>query len=137
MLNAEWVSVDSTLALLKCLPHIKVSILAGKLTAQEYAVLRGWPCFVPTSHSVFHSAFTCIDHLHSRFRSQPDAAVQLESSTIKDDLIYCRFQRDKLTTVQGRTYDLVNTPYHILVVAGRDLKSTYHKRNERRIVARM
>ncbi|XP_032675276.1 putative ferric-chelate reductase 1 homolog isoform X2 [Odontomachus brunneus] len=53
----------------------------------------------------------------------PEGAVQLESGTAKDDVIYCKFRRDKLTAVQGRTYDLVNTPYHLLVVAGTKLRS--------------
>ncbi|RLU19579.1 hypothetical protein DMN91_008136 [Ooceraea biroi] len=52
----------------------------------------------------------------------PEGAVQLESGTTKDDVIHCRFRRDKLTVVHGRTYDLVNTPYHLLVVAGTDLR---------------
>ncbi|XP_012233897.2 putative ferric-chelate reductase 1 homolog isoform X1 [Linepithema humile] len=51
-----------------------------------------------------------------------EGAVNLETGTIKDDVIYCKFRRDKLTVVQGRTYDLVKTPYHLLVVAGKDLK---------------
>ncbi|XP_020280985.1 putative ferric-chelate reductase 1 homolog isoform X2 [Pseudomyrmex gracilis] len=52
----------------------------------------------------------------------PEGAVQLETGTVKDDMIYCKFRRDKLTTLQGRTYDLVNTPYHLLVAAGDNLR---------------
>ncbi|KAH0954035.1 hypothetical protein HN011_008237 [Eciton burchellii] len=52
----------------------------------------------------------------------PEGAVQLESGTIQDDVIRCRFRRDKDTVVHGRRYDLVSTPYHLLVVAGSDLK---------------
>ncbi|XP_025160068.1 putative ferric-chelate reductase 1 homolog isoform X3 [Harpegnathos saltator] len=52
----------------------------------------------------------------------PEGAVQLESKAIRDGVIYCKFRRDKLTTVHGRTYDLVNTPYHLLVAAGAELR---------------
>ncbi|XP_053985037.1 putative ferric-chelate reductase 1 homolog isoform X1 [Hylaeus volcanicus] len=52
-----------------------------------------------------------------------DGAVQLESSSIKDDVISCKFWREKTTVVEGREYDLVNTPYNLLVAAGKSLKS--------------
>ncbi|XP_043583133.1 putative ferric-chelate reductase 1 homolog isoform X1 [Bombus pyrosoma] len=52
-----------------------------------------------------------------------EGAVQLESSAIKDDIITCRFWREKTTVVQGREYDLVSTPYNLLVAAGKSLKS--------------
>lgn len=51
-----------------------------------------------------------------------EGAVELERATLKNDMIYCKFRREKLTNIQGRTYDLVNTPYHLLVAAGRDLR---------------
>lgn len=57
--------------------------------------------------------------------SQPGGAVNLEAGKIKDDVIYCKFRRDKYTVVQSRAYDLVKTPYHLLVVAGKDLRGTY------------
>lgn len=50
----------------------------------------------------------------------------MESSAINDDVITCRFWREKTTVVQGREFDLVNTPYNLLVAAGKSLKSTYH-----------
>ncbi|XP_011637244.1 putative ferric-chelate reductase 1 homolog [Pogonomyrmex barbatus] len=54
--------------------------------------------------------------------TMPEGAVELESAAIKNDVIYCKFRRDKLTVFQGRTYDLVNTPYHLLLAAGDDLR---------------
>ncbi|XP_071560444.1 putative ferric-chelate reductase 1 homolog isoform X1 [Temnothorax nylanderi] len=51
-----------------------------------------------------------------------EGAVELETASIKNDKIYCKFRREKLTNIQGRTYDLVNTPYHLLVAAGNDLR---------------
>ncbi|XP_015433243.1 PREDICTED: putative ferric-chelate reductase 1 homolog isoform X2 [Dufourea novaeangliae] len=56
-------------------------------------------------------------------RQPMEGAVQLESSSIKDDVISCKFWREKTTVVQGREYDLVNTPYNLLVAAGKSLKS--------------
>ena len=50
----------------------------------------------------------------------------MESSAINDDVITCRFWREKTTVVQGREFDLVNTPYNLLVAAGKGLKSTFH-----------
>ncbi|XP_043508551.1 putative ferric-chelate reductase 1 homolog isoform X1 [Frieseomelitta varia] len=52
-----------------------------------------------------------------------EGAVQLESSAINDDVITCRFWREKTTVVQGREFDLVNTPYNLLVAAGKGLKN--------------
>ncbi|XP_015598085.1 putative ferric-chelate reductase 1 homolog isoform X2 [Cephus cinctus] len=52
-------------------------------------------------------------------RSTPEDAVRLESSFTQDGIIGCKFWRDKMTVVQGREYDLVNTPYNLLVAAGR------------------
>lgn len=59
---------------------------------------------------------------NTRYRMS-EGAVELESGVIRNDMIYCKFRREKLTNIQGRTYDLVNTPYHLLVAAGTDLRS--------------
>lgn len=58
-----------------------------------------------------------------RFHLQQEGAVGLEASSIKDDVISCKFWREKMTVVQGREYDLVNTPYNLLVASGKNLKS--------------
>ncbi|XP_043793259.1 putative ferric-chelate reductase 1 homolog isoform X1 [Apis laboriosa] len=58
-----------------------------------------------------------------------EGAVGLEASSIKDDVISCKFWREKMTVVQGREYDLVNTPYNLLVASGKSLKTNgigYH-----------
>ncbi|GAB1860968.1 Putative ferric-chelate reductase 1-like protein [Camponotus japonicus] len=59
---------------------------------------------------------------HNTRHPTPEGAIELENASIKNDVIYCKFRRDKRTVIQGRTYDLVNTPYHLLVVAGKDLR---------------
>jgi len=46
-----------------------------------------------------------------------------------DGVIYCRVQRDAVTNVQGRTFDLRNGKYHLLVASGSSLKENsvgYH-----------
>lgn len=68
---------------------------------------------------------TNVSLLYSRFHPQPEGAIELESASIKNNVIYCKFRRDKLTVIQGRSYDLVNTPFHLLVAAGKDLRSMY------------
>lgn len=60
--------------------------------------------------------------LYLRYPLQQEGAVQLEASSIKDDVISCKFWREKTTVIQGREYDLVNTPYNLLVAAGKSLK---------------
>lgn len=66
---------------------------------------------------------TPVSLIHLRFPLQQEGAVQLESGSIKDDVITCKFWREKTTVVQGREFDLVNTPYNLLVAAGKSLKS--------------
>ncbi|XP_017875392.1 putative ferric-chelate reductase 1 homolog [Ceratina calcarata] len=52
-----------------------------------------------------------------------EGAVKLEAGSIKDDMISCKFLREKTTVVQGREYDLVNKPYNLLIAAGKGLNS--------------
>ncbi|KAK2589300.1 hypothetical protein KPH14_007851 [Odynerus spinipes] len=49
--------------------------------------------------------------------------VQLESSSIKDGLISCKFWRDKVTMIKDRKFDLINKPYYLLLATGSDLKA--------------
>ncbi|XP_012137396.1 putative ferric-chelate reductase 1 homolog isoform X2 [Megachile rotundata] len=52
-----------------------------------------------------------------------EGAVQQESGSVVDDVISCKFWREKTTVVEGREFDLVNKPYNLLVAAGKSLKS--------------
>lgn len=52
-----------------------------------------------------------------------EGAVQLESGSIRDDVISCKFWREKTTVVEGREFDLVNKPYNLLVAAGKSLRN--------------
>ncbi|XP_046610894.1 putative ferric-chelate reductase 1 homolog [Neodiprion virginianus] len=54
--------------------------------------------------------------------STPSGFVQFDSGIVTDDTITCRFWREKSTIVEGRQFDLVNTPFHLLVAAGSSLR---------------
>ncbi|XP_037714123.1 putative ferric-chelate reductase 1 homolog isoform X2 [Drosophila subpulchrella] len=56
-------------------------------------------------------------------------SARLLDASIVDGVIYCRVQRDAVTNVQGRTFDLRNGRYHLLVASGSSLKENsvgYH-----------
>ncbi|XP_043645680.1 putative ferric-chelate reductase 1 homolog isoform X3 [Drosophila teissieri] len=56
-------------------------------------------------------------------------SARLLDASIVDGVIYCRVQRDAVTNVQGRTFDLRNGKYHLLVASGTALKENsvgYH-----------
>ncbi|KAJ8708618.1 hypothetical protein PYW08_010000 [Mythimna loreyi] len=52
----------------------------------------------------------------------PQEIVQLQESSIIDGKLYCKFRRDVVSVVQGRTYDLANTMYNLMVVSGSSMK---------------
>ncbi|XP_043278671.1 putative ferric-chelate reductase 1 homolog isoform X2 [Venturia canescens] len=53
----------------------------------------------------------------------PDGAVRMLESSIRDDVIRCKFVRNRETRVQGRLYDLSREPYNLLLGAGSQLKA--------------
>ncbi|KAJ8708278.1 hypothetical protein PYW07_010403 [Mythimna separata] len=52
----------------------------------------------------------------------PQEIVQLQESSIIDGKLYCKFRRDVVSVVQGRTYDLASTMYNLMVVSGSSMK---------------
>lgn len=47
----------------------------------------------------------------------------------EDGKIYCKIERNAVSTVHGVTFDLVNNKYHLLVATGKSLKENsvgYH-----------
>ncbi|XP_067633149.1 putative ferric-chelate reductase 1 homolog isoform X2 [Eurosta solidaginis] len=48
--------------------------------------------------------------------------ARLTQSSFIDGVIYCKVQRDMLTEVQGKQFDLSNNKYHILLASGTSLK---------------
>ncbi|XP_046868903.1 putative ferric-chelate reductase 1 homolog isoform X2 [Drosophila willistoni] len=51
-------------------------------------------------------------------------SAHLINASFVDGVIYCKVQRDPLITVQGRTFDLRNDKYHLLLASGTTLKDT-------------
>ncbi|XP_014093279.2 putative ferric-chelate reductase 1 homolog isoform X1 [Bactrocera oleae] len=59
----------------------------------------------------------------------PQNNARLLESSVVDGIIYCKVQRDVVTRVQGKSFDLLNNNYHLLVASGSGLKENsvgYH-----------
>ncbi|XP_008208684.1 putative ferric-chelate reductase 1 homolog isoform X1 [Nasonia vitripennis] len=54
--------------------------------------------------------------------AKPSNSVDLLSGSAQDGILTCRFSRNKITVVEGRQFDLVSKPYHLLLAAGSSLK---------------
>ncbi|KAK0181743.1 hypothetical protein PV327_003999 [Microctonus hyperodae] len=52
----------------------------------------------------------------------PVGAISLESSSIENGVLYCKFLREKSTVIQGRSFNLTTQLFHLLLVSGSDLK---------------
>ncbi|XP_055385328.1 putative ferric-chelate reductase 1 homolog isoform X2 [Condylostylus longicornis] len=62
----------------------------------------------------------------------PQNTARLITSSYINGVIHCKFQKDPKTTVQGKTIDLINKQYHLLLATGIALKDTgvgYHQNN--------
>ncbi|KAJ9583131.1 hypothetical protein L9F63_022523, partial [Diploptera punctata] len=51
-------------------------------------------------------------------RSLVQDGITLKNSSYVNGVIYCKFVRDPVTTVEGETFDLINDKYHLLIAAG-------------------
>lgn len=49
---------------------------------------------------------------------QPQLGIQLIDGRVIDDMIYCKIRRNPVTTINDRTFDLINDMYYLLVAAG-------------------
>ncbi|XP_036332126.1 putative ferric-chelate reductase 1 homolog [Rhagoletis pomonella] len=59
----------------------------------------------------------------------PQNGARLLQSSVIDGVIYCKVQRDVVTQVRGKRFDLLNNKYHLLLAAGTALKDNsvgYH-----------
>ncbi|XP_037920288.1 putative ferric-chelate reductase 1 homolog isoform X2 [Hermetia illucens] len=55
--------------------------------------------------------------------------IRLLASSHKDGVIYCKVERDPVTEVKGRTFDLIKQRYHLLLAAGAEVRENgvgYH-----------
>lgn len=59
----------------------------------------------------------------------PQNNARLLESSVVDGIIYCKVQRDVVTQVRGKSFNLLNNKYHLLVASGTGLKENsvgYH-----------
>ncbi|CAH2058294.1 unnamed protein product, partial [Iphiclides podalirius] len=52
----------------------------------------------------------------------PQSILRLLGSSYIDGKLYCKFVRDPVSVVQGRTFDLVNDKFYLMVVSGDSMK---------------
>lgn len=57
-----------------------------------------------------------------RRSDSPQDIVQLKGSSVINGKLYCKFTRDVVSTVMGRTFDLANNKYNLMVVSGDSMK---------------
>lgn len=60
---------------------------------------------------------------------QPQNIITLLEGSVVDGSIYCRLERDAVSSVMGQRFDLVNDKFHLLVASGSSLKAAgvgYH-----------
>ncbi|XP_058054768.1 putative ferric-chelate reductase 1 homolog isoform X2 [Anopheles bellator] len=59
----------------------------------------------------------------------PQNIFQVLEKSYNDGTIYCKLERDAVSTVKGRQFDLVNEKFHLMLAAGASVESTnvnYH-----------
>lgn len=44
--------------------------------------------------------------------------ITLQSQSVNDGVLYCKVTRDPVTTVNGKTFNLISDKYYILVASG-------------------
>lgn len=56
---------------------------------------------------------------------QPQNIIQQLEGSLVDGTIYCKVQRNALSTVRGQEFDLVNNRFHVLIASGSSVESTH------------
>lgn len=59
----------------------------------------------------------------------PQNIIRLITSSFVDGIIRCKIERDPVTSVRGKTFDLINTPYNLLLASGKTVRENgvgYH-----------
>lgn len=49
---------------------------------------------------------------------QPQNIFQVLEKSYNDGVIYCKVERDAVSTVKGQKFDLLNDKFHLLLAAG-------------------
>ncbi|EDW61852.1 putative ferric-chelate reductase 1 homolog isoform X2 [Drosophila virilis] len=76
-----------------------------------------------------YSSYTSASPFSAVRANVPQNSARLLNASLVDGVIYCKVQRDPITVVQGRSFDLKNGVYHMLVASGSSLKENsvgYH-----------
>ncbi|XP_030240233.1 putative ferric-chelate reductase 1 homolog isoform X3 [Drosophila navojoa] len=76
-----------------------------------------------------YSSYTSANPYSAVRVNVPQNSARLLNASLVDGVIYCKVQREPLTVVQGRSFDLRNGAYHMLVASGSGLKENsvgYH-----------
>lgn len=55
----------------------------------------------------------------------PQNIIRLLDSSYENGQIYCRVERDAVTTVRGINFDLIRNKYNVLVASGSSLKGKF------------
>lgn len=76
-----------------------------------------------------YTSYTGINPYESSRTGVPQNIIQLLDFSHTDGIIYCKLERQAVSTVRGRKFDLIKTKYHLLLAIGNDLKDNsvgYH-----------
>ncbi|XP_033253434.1 putative ferric-chelate reductase 1 homolog isoform X3 [Drosophila miranda] len=86
-------------------------------------------CVPENGRVVMYSSLTSATPYAAVRTSVSQSSARLLNASIVDGVIYCKVERDPVTVVQGRTFDLRRKQYHLLVASGSSLKDNsvgYH-----------
>ncbi|XP_032590447.1 putative ferric-chelate reductase 1 homolog isoform X3 [Drosophila grimshawi] len=76
-----------------------------------------------------YTSYTSASPYSANRANVPQNTARLLNASLVDGVIYCKVQREPLTVVRGRSFDLRNGVYHLLVASGSSLKEAsvgYH-----------
>lgn len=59
-----------------------------------------------------------------RLKPQEQEGIQLKNSSFVNGNVYCRFERDTVTTVEGEVFNLATDQYNLLIAAGTSATGT-------------
>lgn len=59
----------------------------------------------------------------NNMRTKNQLGINIMNGSYVDGVLYCEFTRDVTTSAEGKTFDLINDQYHILLAAGSSLRA--------------
>lgn len=76
----------------------------------------------PTGEINAFTSYTSLNPYASGRDNIPQDIITLIESSFNDGTIYCKVERDAVSQVRGRTFNLANDKYHVLLALGDSLK---------------